>query len=261
MASFPDSVKSFSTRSNGQVIDASHVNDLQDEVAAVETAGIGLLRGGALDMDMTSDPVLDTPLNNGDTYITYDAVNNRIEIAAVGDAGNTLRSLYKSLPSPIQITPDPTATIDMLLDFTIQSFSGSGQESVVEIGLMDGTAAINRELFGINLYFDHLGADEAYYAMISGSATGETIGLGSLATATRYQLRLSWQIDRPIAMVASLWNSATGASVSAESTSLVTSSTAKDAQLPHFGARFKSDSAGNSVTVYIHNAFVRVLRA
>lgn len=34
---FPTSIDSFSTRSNGQVIDASHVNNLQDSVAALET--------------------------------------------------------------------------------------------------------------------------------------------------------------------------------------------------------------------------------
>lgn len=37
MSSFPTSIFSPSARSNGQVIDASHVGDLQDEVVAVET--------------------------------------------------------------------------------------------------------------------------------------------------------------------------------------------------------------------------------
>ena len=44
MASFPGSVKSFASRSNGQSIDASHVNDLQDEVNALED---GYLNGTA----------------------------------------------------------------------------------------------------------------------------------------------------------------------------------------------------------------------
>lgn len=35
-ASFPNSVKAFSNRSAGQVIGSAHVNDLQDEVAAIE---------------------------------------------------------------------------------------------------------------------------------------------------------------------------------------------------------------------------------
>lgn len=44
MASFPTSVKSFASRSNGGTIDAGHVNDLQDEVNAVED---GYLNGTA----------------------------------------------------------------------------------------------------------------------------------------------------------------------------------------------------------------------
>jgi len=36
MASFPGSVKTFASRSNGQAIDATHINDLQDEVTALE---------------------------------------------------------------------------------------------------------------------------------------------------------------------------------------------------------------------------------
>jgi len=44
LASFPDSVKSFAARSNGQTIDASHVGDLQDEVNALES---GYLNGTA----------------------------------------------------------------------------------------------------------------------------------------------------------------------------------------------------------------------
>ena len=37
MASFPTAAITFATRSNGQTIDASHVNTLQDEVAAMES--------------------------------------------------------------------------------------------------------------------------------------------------------------------------------------------------------------------------------
>lgn len=43
-ASYPAAVKTFATRSNGATIDASHVQDLQDEVTAIEA---GLLNGTA----------------------------------------------------------------------------------------------------------------------------------------------------------------------------------------------------------------------
>ena len=44
MASYPTAVVSFPSRSNGQTIDASHINNLQDEVTAIES---GLLTGTA----------------------------------------------------------------------------------------------------------------------------------------------------------------------------------------------------------------------
>lgn len=43
MASFPSATKTYTTKTNGQTVDASHVNDLQDEVTAIE----GNLRGGS----------------------------------------------------------------------------------------------------------------------------------------------------------------------------------------------------------------------
>lgn len=43
-ASYPGSVKTFTSRNNGDVIQASHINDLQDEVNAIEA---GLLQGSA----------------------------------------------------------------------------------------------------------------------------------------------------------------------------------------------------------------------
>jgi hypothetical protein len=48
-ASYPSSTKTFSTKAGGGTVEASHVNDLQDEVVAIETdlrAGLPIARGG-----------------------------------------------------------------------------------------------------------------------------------------------------------------------------------------------------------------------
>lgn len=48
-ASYPTNVKSFTTKNSGDSIQAAHVNDLQDEVVAVETDlknGLPIARGG-----------------------------------------------------------------------------------------------------------------------------------------------------------------------------------------------------------------------
>ena len=88
MASFPTSVKSFSARTSGETIAASHINDLQDEVAAIEADLINGLTntlkpisndGAALgtsalswsDLFLASGGVLN--FNNGDVTITHSA--------------------------------------------------------------------------------------------------------------------------------------------------------------------------------------------
>lgn len=43
VASYPTSVKSFTTRLTGDTIQASHVNDIQDEIVAIETALLGTI--------------------------------------------------------------------------------------------------------------------------------------------------------------------------------------------------------------------------
>lgn len=60
-ASYPTSAKTFTTKSNGGTIDASHVNDLQLEVTAIETdliAGLPVARGGTGALTHTSGSVL-----------------------------------------------------------------------------------------------------------------------------------------------------------------------------------------------------------
>ena len=65
MASYPNTAITFTTRSNGQTIDASHVNSLQDEVAAIES---GLLGGTA---PIVSSHVTATAIQvNGGSTIT-----------------------------------------------------------------------------------------------------------------------------------------------------------------------------------------------
>lgn len=68
--SFPTSIKSFTTKTNNvDTINASHVNDLQDEVAAIET-----LLGEASSRRGTWSPVLTFSTTNP-TAVTYNANN------------------------------------------------------------------------------------------------------------------------------------------------------------------------------------------
>lgn len=102
-ASFPTSVKSFTTKSDGQAIDADHINDLQNEMVAVETqlvtsklaslsdAPVGnkvlaSIAGTPTWVDKAPDPVfLATPLTStawdGDSFST--TAKTKIDLSVV----------------------------------------------------------------------------------------------------------------------------------------------------------------------------------
>lgn len=74
-ASYPSSAKSFTTKNNGagNIIDASHINDLQAEVTAVENDLIGGLPAGRGGTGLTAIPATGfSPVSNGTIYVATD---------------------------------------------------------------------------------------------------------------------------------------------------------------------------------------------
>lgn len=111
-ASYPTSAKAFTTKTNGpaSTIDASHVNDLQAEVTAVEQdliAGLPVSRGGTGNTTLTANRVL---LGNG---------TSAIAVAGAGTAGQVLTSNGASAP-------------------TFQDASGGDSENTVVAGRVFG---------------------------------------------------------------------------------------------------------------------------
>ena len=78
-ASYPTSAKTFTTKSNGGTIDASHVNDLQLEVTAIETdliAGLSVVRGGTGQTAYGSAGQVLTSQGNGNAAAWADAATD-----------------------------------------------------------------------------------------------------------------------------------------------------------------------------------------
>jgi hypothetical protein len=94
MASFPTSVKSFTSKNTGDVIQAAHVNDLQDEVNAIEA---GYLNGTA-------------NLNSSRATVTSLQVSGASTITTLQAAGSTF--------SVRPVTPPPDAAL-VYLDSTV----------------------------------------------------------------------------------------------------------------------------------------------
>lgn len=80
MASYPTSVKAFTTKNTGDVVQSAHVNDIQDEVAAIEA---GLRNGTA-------------PINAAGSTLTSLSVTGNSTLAAVQGGASTFASLQVS---------------------------------------------------------------------------------------------------------------------------------------------------------------------
>lgn len=86
-ASYPTSAKTFTTKSNGGTIDASHVNDLQLEVTAIETdliAGLPVARGGTGATSLTANGVV---IGNGTGAVSVTAAGTVGQALIVGVGG------------------------------------------------------------------------------------------------------------------------------------------------------------------------------
>jgi len=107
MADYPTSVKTFTTKVADQVIDPAHVNDLQDEVNAIET---GLLNGLAHDLN----PLTDSSRSLGSSALQWkNGYFSSLYVGgvAVTGAGGTPNAVRVSLSTRTQIAATSTQTI------------------------------------------------------------------------------------------------------------------------------------------------------
>lgn len=107
VASYPSSVKSFTTKLTNDTIQASHVNDIQDEIVAIEG---GLLNGMAHDAKPSTDGVRD-----------------------LGTASLKWRDVYLSRGILFPATQNPSSNGNLLDDYEEDSWTptigGSGGQS------------------------------------------------------------------------------------------------------------------------------------
>src|SRR5688500_14653596 len=89
-ASYPTSARAFTTKTNTTTADASHINDAQEEIKAIEDdliAGLPVARGGTGSLTLTANRVL---LGNG---------TSAVAVAGAGTSGQVLTSNGASAPT------------------------------------------------------------------------------------------------------------------------------------------------------------------
>jgi hypothetical protein len=122
MPSFPDSVFAPANRSNGQTIDASHMNGVQDEIVAIE----GGYRNGTAPLNSSNSTVANLSVTGGSTFGSRpvlpppDAVKLGLSDTAALAAGTTgaiswtrqdvitNSSMHSTTTNPTLVTPQTT---------------------------------------------------------------------------------------------------------------------------------------------------------
>jgi len=107
-ASYPSSVKTFTTKANGDAIQAAHINDLQDEVTAIEG---GLLNGLAHALKPVSDATYDL----GTTLLQW----RHLYLSGTATIPNTgLHLLDTDASHDLIVAPGSNLTADRTLTIT-----------------------------------------------------------------------------------------------------------------------------------------------
>jgi hypothetical protein len=104
MANYPTSVPSFTNKSNGQTIDASHINDLQDEVVAI---GSGLLQGTA-PLASSKSTVASLSVLGNSTLAGAITISGSTSVSL--SAGNTTSVALASSIAVLLITPNSSGS-------------------------------------------------------------------------------------------------------------------------------------------------------
>lgn len=129
MASFPTSVKSFTSKNSGDVVQAAHVNDLQDEVNAMEDGYIN----GTAPLNSSNSTVANLQVTGASTMgalgITGTLqVNGASTLGVVGltgtlqvNGGSTLSGGLQTAASTFSVRPvtPPPSAVQVFLDSTV----------------------------------------------------------------------------------------------------------------------------------------------
>ena len=118
MASFPGSVKSFATRSAGQTIQPAHVNDIQDEVNAIEDGYIN----GTAHLNSSHSTVAALSVSGGSTLASLTVSGGSTLASLSVSGGSTLASTITIGALPYIFPASGGSTGHVL---TIDSTSGS----------------------------------------------------------------------------------------------------------------------------------------
>jgi len=149
-ASYPSAVKSFTTKNTGDTIQASHIDDLQDEVTAIET---GLLTGTAR-LNSSNSTLATLSVTGGSTLLTLN-VNGGSTFAGVANIAGVLSALSGIVLAGSEVSTGPlggsTAWTDMAVAAGTVVFHMNPSGNVTLSGLATPGQVHGRTLLLLNV--------------------------------------------------------------------------------------------------------------
>lgn len=152
-ASYPTSVKSFSTKAAADTIQAAHVNDLQDEVTAIETALLtsGLahavtITAGAGGASLTLPATGRLYLDGGSNTYLYESSADNLALVAGGTVQLTLSATLATVSGQLILA----ATNKVYLDGGSNTFINEASADTIAL-VAGGTTTVTVTTSGISL--------------------------------------------------------------------------------------------------------------
>lgn len=176
-ASYPGAVKTFAARSGGQTIDASHINDLQDEVSAIEA---GLLNGTApVNSSRITAPALS--VSAGSTLTTLSVFGGSTFAGQITATAQPRASAYASAAQSVNNDTETALTLDTE-DFDVgglHSTSVNSNRMTIASG-GDGLYAVT----GQATFAANATGYRALYVRVNGAQVGQVLISGGHSAAT-----------------------------------------------------------------------------
>ena len=176
MASYPGSVKSFTTKNTSDIIQAAHVNELQDEVNAIEA---GLLNGTAR-LNSSHSTLVALSVTGGSTVGTLSAgASTLASLSVTGGSTFGAMTLGASTLASLSVTGASTVTTLQAGASTITSLVVSGGST---LGTWQAGASTHTSLVvsgGSTLGTVQAGASTATSLSVSGGSTLGTVNAGA----------------------------------------------------------------------------------
>lgn len=229
MPSFPDSVKSFTAKSAGQNIDPAHVNDIQDEVNAIEAG----YRNGTAPLNSSGSTLTRLHVTGASTFASGLQSSNST-LTALQVSSNSTFAIRPTMPPPDMVRATSTS-LNGFANATTLALTFNADDVILTNSSMHSTATNSERVIpqSTGVYevavqvevFSAFSASTGSFSAIVEDSSAGVIALGLTNAITGFSPRINLTgYKRFDAVGATSWLRAVGAFKDGSTNSLTTNS-------------------------------------